>query len=60
MSVVSNQPCKDIADIAEAGVASLLQKTLLFVFTHAFTKDLLLLQPALEAVKQLLQVVNAF
>lgn len=41
-------------------VTYLLEKTLLFVFAHAFTKDLLLLQPALEAVQQLLEVTNAF
>lgn len=35
-----------------------LDKTLLFVFAHAFTEDLFLLQPALEAVKQLLEVSN--
>lgn len=38
----------------------LLQETFLFAFAHAFAEDLLLLQPALEAVKERLQVPNAF
>lgn len=43
-----------------AAVMGLLQKTLLFALAHAFAENLLLLQPALEAVKELLEVPNAF
>lgn len=51
MSVVLHQPVQDMLTPLKEVSHLLLQKILLFVFAHAFTENLLLLQPTLEAVK---------